>query len=173
MLVPQDKSIIIFRHSLHYARCFGIGMRDMLAKKWILSWQRVAAFWAVVLVVLPAVPIWKYLFKQDRQLLAASLWAKENTKSGDVILFCVNHRPDMIDYRNNPVPAYYSERSTFVWTKTLSEAVAREAIARARYAIVTLPTSMPHGIVGTIDRLRGKIPRQPASMDWLNAEGFE
>jgi 4-amino-4-deoxy-L-arabinose transferase-like glycosyltransferase len=151
---------------------FGIGMRDMLAKKWILSWQRVAAFCAVVLVVLPAVPVWKYLFKQDRQLLAASLWAKENTKSGDVILFRINHRPDMIDYRNNPVPGYYSERPTFIWTGTLSAIVAQQALARSRYAVVTLPQSSARNSLAIINRFRGASARQPESMDWLEQNGF-
>jgi hypothetical protein len=150
----------------------GIGMREILTKKWIHSWQRVAAFSSMVLVILPAVPVWKYLFKQDQQILAASLWTKENTDPGDVILFRLNHRPDMVDYRNNPVPAYYSERSTFVWTKTLPQAIAREAIARARYAVVTLPQPRDEDSFAIINRLRGALAHQPESMDWLEQNGF-
>ncbi|MGH8101616.1 MAG: hypothetical protein ACREIW_09985, partial [Chthoniobacterales bacterium] len=151
---------------------FGIGMQEILGKEWVRLWRRAVTVVAVVLVTASAVPAWAYLFKQDRQIFDAALWTKANTRPGDVILFCLNHRADMIDYSNNPVPGYYSERPTLIWTKTLSRDMAREAQARARYAIVTLPRPASGTLRDILDRLRGVSARQPESMGWLDESGF-
>jgi hypothetical protein len=151
---------------------FGIGMREIFKKKWICSWPRVATTSAVILVLLPAIPVWKYLFKQDRQILAAARWAKENTSVGDIILFRINHQPFMVDYPDNPVPPYYSERPAFVWTKTMPEVVARRALNRAGYAIVTTPPLPVTDVLALVNRFRGKHPPVAESMDWLEQNGF-
>ena len=77
---------------------FGIGMTSILEWQKLLRWRRTVAVAATLLVVLPAIPICQHLFKQDRQILAAALWTKENTQPGDVILFRPTHRWDMIEH---------------------------------------------------------------------------
>ena len=152
---------------------FGIGMTSILEWQMLLRWRRPVAVVAILLVVLPAIPICQYLFKQDRQILAAALWTKENTQPGDVILFRPTHRWDMIEHPYNPVMAYYSERPTFVWTAITPEPYRRMAMERARYAVVTVPqSSAPGGLLGALNRFRGSSLPQPESLVWLEERGF-
>jgi 4-amino-4-deoxy-L-arabinose transferase-like glycosyltransferase len=151
---------------------FGIGMQKILAMKWIRAWPRAAMVSAVLLVALPAIPVWKYLFKQDRQILAASRWAAENTLKTDIILFRINHRPDMASYSYNTVPTYYSERLAFIWTKGIPEVVAQSALDHASYAIVTIPPPPVTDALAIVNRFRAKQPPMPESMEWLEKGGF-
>ncbi|HWX16247.1 MAG TPA: glycosyltransferase family 39 protein [Chthoniobacterales bacterium] len=151
---------------------FGIGMQEILAMKWIRAWPRAATVSAVLLVALPAIPVWKYLFKQDRQILAAARWATENTLKTDIILFRINHRPDMASYSYNTVPPYYSERLAFIWTKGIPEVVAQSALNHASYAIVTTPPPPVTDALAIVNRFRGKHPPMPESMEWLEKSGF-
>jgi 4-amino-4-deoxy-L-arabinose transferase-like glycosyltransferase len=152
---------------------FGIGMASILEWQKALRWRRTAAVVAILLVVLPAVPVWQHLFKQDRQILAAAQWTKENTQPGDVILFRPTHRWDMIEHPYNPVLAYYSERRTFVWTALIPESYRRIALERARYAVVTLPQpSAPGRLLGALNQFRGSVPPQSESLGWLEESGF-
>jgi Dolichyl-phosphate-mannose-protein mannosyltransferase len=152
---------------------FGIGMHELLAKKWILRWPRIAATSAVVLVVLPAIPIWRYLFQEDRQIFEAALWTKRNTQPSEITLFQLNHRPDMIDYPYNPVPAYYSERPTFIWTTTIPEVQGRMVLERAHYAVVSLPQPPATDSLALINRFRAVSSPQMESTDWLAQAGFQ
>jgi hypothetical protein len=151
----------------------GIGMTSILEWQKLLRWRRTTVVVAIVLVVLPAIPVWQYLFKQDRQILAAALWTKENTQPSDVILFRPTHRWDMIEHPYNPVLAYYSERRTFVWTALTPESYRRMALERARYAVVTLPQPSASGrLLGAFNRLRGSVPPRSESRGWLEESGF-
>jgi Dolichyl-phosphate-mannose-protein mannosyltransferase len=151
---------------------FAIGMREILAMKWIRPWQTVISVFAGVLIVLSASPFWQYLFKQDRQLLAAARWAKENTSPNDIILFRANHRWDITDYPENPVPAYYSERTTFIWSRYMPETIAQPALERARYAVVTVPQSAPANSLAILNRFREVRAPQLESPEWLEQNGF-
>ncbi|MEP6698429.1 MAG: glycosyltransferase family 39 protein [Verrucomicrobiota bacterium] len=151
---------------------FGIGMREIFAKSWIRAWPRVATVSAIALVLLPAIPVWKYLFKQDRQILAAARWAKESTLRDDVVLFRINHRPDMAIYPYNTVPPYYSERPAFIWTKNIPDVVAPKALDHASYAIVTTPPPPATDTLAFVNRFRGKQPPLPESTEWLERSGF-
>jgi 4-amino-4-deoxy-L-arabinose transferase-like glycosyltransferase len=152
---------------------FGIGMASLVEWPGLLRWRRTAVVVAILLVLVPAIPVWHYLFKQDRQILAAALWTKENTQPADVILFRPTHRWDMIEHPYNPVLAYYSERPTFVWTAITPEPYRRMALERARYAVVTLPqSSAPGGLLGALNRFRGSSLPQPESLVWLEERGF-
>ncbi len=152
---------------------FGIGMTSLLEWQMLLRWRRIAMTVAILLVVLPAIPVWQYLFKQDRQILAAALWTKANTQPGDVILFRPAHRWDMIEHPYNAVLAYYSERPTFVWTDMTPKPYQRMALERARYAIVTVPQpSATGGLLGSLNRFRGSRVPEPESLNWLEASGF-
>lgn len=151
---------------------FGIGMHELLQKKWILRWPRIAAASAVMLVVLPAIPIWRYLFQEDRQIFEAALWTKQNTQPGEVTLFRLNHRPDMTDYPYNPVPAYYSERPTFIWTTTIPEVQDRMMLERARYAVVSLPQPAAADWLAIMNRFRSASAPGPESLEWLEQSGF-
>ena len=152
---------------------FGIGMSTLLASRYVLRWRRAAIIGAALFVILPAIPVWQYLFKPDRQILAAALSIRANTKPGDVILFRPNHRWDMIDYPQNPVLAYYSERPTFVWTGNTPEPYRRMALERSKYAIATLPQPPAGGLLGALNRFRGNRPLQPEALDWLKNSGFQ
>lgn len=152
---------------------FGIGMQEIFEKEWVRLWRRTTTIAAVLLVTASAVPFWAYLFNQDRQILNAALWAKANTQPDDVVLFGLNHRVDMIGYRNNPVPGYYSERPTFIWTGTLPSAVAQEARTRARYVVVTLPQPASRSVRDMLNRFRGVWTRQSEPMDWLEENRFQ
>ena len=150
---------------------FGIGMNRLLASKFILPWRRWAIIGAVLLVIVPAIPVYRYLFRQDRHILAAANWVRENTKPDDVILFRPNHRSDMIDYAWNPIPAYYGKRPTFVWTRYTPESYRKAALEHANYAVVTLPRPAPSGPLGMINRFR-HLDRVPEPTDWLETSGF-
>jgi hypothetical protein len=151
---------------------FGIGMSALLAWKGIARWRHAWTMVALALVVLSAIPIWRHLFKQDRQILAAARAIRTSTKPTDVILFRPNHRWDLIDYAANPVLAYYSERPSFAWTGNTAERYRRMALERSRYAIVTLPQPPPRGLLGALNRFRGSHLIQPEATDWLEKGGF-
>jgi len=150
---------------------FGIGMNRLLGSKFVLPWRRLAIIGAVLLVILPAIPVYRHLFGQDRQILAAAKWVRENTKPNDVILFRPNHRSDMIDYPFNPIMRYYGKRPTFVWTGNTPESYRKAALERANYAVVTLPKPPPSGLLAMLNRFRHS-DRPPESMDWLETSGF-
>ena len=61
---------------------FGIGMTSLFEWQKLLRWRRTGMAIAIVLVVLPAIPVWRYLFTPDRQTLEAALWVRANTKPG-------------------------------------------------------------------------------------------
>src|SRR5207244_4081195 len=71
---------------------FGIGMVKLLGLRYVLQQRRTAIIGAALCVILPAIPVWQYLFNPDRQILAAARWIRANTQPGDVILFRPNHR---------------------------------------------------------------------------------
>jgi hypothetical protein len=150
---------------------FGIGMSQLLASRQVLRWRRAAIISAVVLVILPAIPVWKYLFKPDRQILAAALWVRANIQPGDLILFRPNHRSDMIDHPFNPIITYYGKHPTFVWTRDTPEAYRKAALERASYAVVTVPGPAASGLLGILNRFR-RFDRSPEPTDWLETNGF-
>jgi hypothetical protein len=124
-------------------------------------------------VVLPAIPIWRYLFRQDQQILAAALWATQNTNRDDLIVFRANHRWDMADYPNNPVPAYYSQRATFIWTRNTGETYRQMGLQRASYAIVTVLQKRAAGPLEVIvNRFRAVSGWEPESTEWLERSEF-
>src|ERR1043166_2717525 len=151
---------------------FGIGMSKLLALRLVLRWRRAAIILCVILVILPAVPIYRYLIRQDRQILAAARWVRENTQPGDLILFRPNHASSMIDYPFNPMMAYYGKRRTFVWTRNTPELYRTAALERAAYAVVTLPQPVTSGLLGIVNRFR-HFDRSPEPMDWLETSGFQ
>lgn len=151
---------------------FGIGLSALLSRDRVLPWRRTAIAIALILTVVPAIPVWQYLLKPDRQILAAAIWTRQRTKPNDVILFRPNHRWDMIDYEINAVFPYYSDRPTFVWTANTAEKYRELALERASYAVVTLPQPPATGLLGAINRWRGAYGRQPEPMDWLENDGF-
>jgi len=152
---------------------FGIGVNALFASERIAPWRRPAIIAVVLALVLPAVPVLRYLFKQDRQIFAAAGWLHRHTQPGEVILFRPNHRNDMIDYHYNPVVAYYAERPTFVWTRYTPVSQRSTALERARYVVVTLPAPLPSGLPGMLNQFRGISALQPEPLDWLAAESFE
>jgi hypothetical protein len=92
------------------------------------------------------------------QLAPACLWARKHTRPNDVILFSLLHRPDMINNRNNPVPAYHSERPSFVWSRTRSKEASSVPLAHAHFAIVTRPQPEPEGLLAIVTRLHRATP---------------
>ena len=104
---------------------FGIGMSRLLACSLMKRWRYPAVIIAVLLVLIPAIPVYQHLFTQDHQMLAAAQWVRANTKPDDIILFRPNHTSAMIDYQYNPILAYYGKRPTFVWTKIRPNFIGR------------------------------------------------
>lgn len=151
---------------------FGIGMERVLQWRFVINWRRTARIAAIILFIGPALPVYRYLFKQDRQLLAAAMWVRTNTEPKTVILFRPNHSSAMIDYPFNPVMAYYGKRPTFVLTRNTPEPYREAAMDRAEYAVVTLPRPAPGGLLGFVNRFR-HFERQPESLNWLEARGFQ
>jgi hypothetical protein len=152
---------------------FGIGVAGLLSIKRLRHYHLIAGAIVIIAATLPAVPIWKYLFQQDQQLLAAASWTKANTRPNAIILFRPNHHWSVIDYAPNATLAYYSGRPTFVWTGTTPQRYRDAALARARYAIVTIPHPAQSGILATVNRFRGVSDRHPESMEWLEQTGFK
>jgi hypothetical protein len=150
---------------------FGIGMREVFSSQHFIRWRRAATIGAALLVILSAIPVWQYLFRQDRQILAAALWVRANTQPGDLILFRPNHRTDMIDYPFNSIMSYYGKRPTFVWTRYTPELYRKAALERARYAVVTLPAPAASGVLRLVNRFRHS-SRPPEPTDWLETSGF-
>ncbi len=170
---PTGQSYYNFPALVPLCALFGIGMARLLGLRAFESWRPIAATIAIALVLGAAVPAYAHLFRQDRHLFDAAVWAKRNTPPGDIILFRPNHRGDVIDYPNNPVPGYYSERPTFIWTQSADERIKRAALERATWAMVTLPDGgrEPAGALKFVNRIRAA-PREPESVDWLQESGF-
>jgi hypothetical protein len=152
---------------------FGIGAHTALGYFKLARWRFAASIVIAAVAIISAIPASIYLFKQDRVILEAVLWARDHTGANDIILFRPNHRWDMIDYPFNAVPAYYSHRPTFVWTRNTPDQYRQAALQRARYAVVTLPQAPAKGILGAVNRFRHAYDRQPESLDWLDSAGFE
>lgn len=154
------------------AGLFGLGAADLLRRPWASRWPRAAfAAFATLLAAFSAPGI-VYLFQQDRQILAASTWIRDHVPAGRPVICQFNHRVDMMDYPYNAVPAYYSGRPVFIWTKALSEPNRKSALERSGIAVVTLPNPPPSGLLGRFRRLRGQENVAPASTNWLAANGF-
>jgi hypothetical protein len=151
---------------------FGIGVAALLTLPSLAAYPRTTTTVALLLLVLPAVPVWGHLFKQDRQTLAAALWTKANTRPNEIILFRPNHQWSAVDYPYNAALAYYSERLTFVWTVNTPESIRRAALERASYAVVTMPPPPSKGIVEFVNRFRGVTGWKPEDMSWLEHNGF-
>ena len=152
---------------------FGIGVSALLASGKIARWRLAATLAVVIALVLPAVPVLRYLFKQDRQLLAAAAWVRSHTQPGDLILFRPGHRWDLADYYANPVMTYYAGRPTFVCTRLTPEPHRRAALERARYAVVTLPPPPVAGLAAALNGFRGITPLRAEPLDWLESRGFQ
>jgi len=146
-------------------------MRELFSSQHFIRWGRAATIGAALLVILSAIPVWLYLFRQDRQIFAAACWVRANTQPGDLILFRPNNRSEMIDYPFNPVITYYGKRPTFVWTRYTPESYRKAALERASYAVVTLPASAAGGVLGLVNRFR-HFANPPESTDWLETSGF-
>jgi len=113
-----------------------------------------------------------YLFRQDRQILVAAEWVKQNTEKTDVVLFQPNHRWDMLYYPYNAIFSHCTGRPVFVWTRGLPDKYRRAALTEAHLAVVMLPPPAPSGLTGWFKRFRGASQRQPEPTDWLEANGF-
>jgi 4-amino-4-deoxy-L-arabinose transferase-like glycosyltransferase len=150
---------------------FGVGMSKLLAWPSITEHRILATIATALLLVGPAVPVYRHLFRQDRQVFAAAEWIRANTQPNDVILFRPNHHSTVIDYPFNPTLSYYGKRPTFVWTKYTPQLDQAAALERAKYAVVTLPQPSPSGLLGRINRFR-HFERPPEPTDWLEASGF-
>ena len=151
---------------------FGLGTAALVARCRVQRWRNLAVVTGILLAVLPAIPVWKYLFTQDRQILAAAQWVRGNTQPKDVIVFRPNHRWDMVDYELNPVMAYCADRPTFVWTRNTPERYRQVALEHARYALITLPPPPPGGLQGRIASFRGVSSLALEPTDWLSSNGF-
>ncbi len=151
---------------------FGIGIAAFLAREKIARWRTAAVVAVFVALALCVAPVLRYLFKQDRQLLAAAVWTRDHTQPGDLILFRANHRWEFVDYYANPTFAYYADRPTFVRTRITPEPYLRAALERARYAVVTLPPPPVGGFMGKVNRFRGVAALQEEPRDWLETAGF-
>lgn len=151
---------------------FGIGVAAFLSGEKIARAPRAAAVAVFALLLLCVAPVLRYLFQQDRQLLAAAVWTRDHTQPGDLILFRANHRWELVDYYYNPTLAYYANRRTFVRTRLTPEPYLRAGLERARYAVVTLPPPPVGGLMGRLNRFRGVTGIQSESSDWLEAAGF-
>lgn len=150
---------------------FGIGLSRLLTCSLGERWPHASVTIAILLVLIPALPIYRHLFRQDKQVLAAAQWVQENTAPNNLILFRPNHTSAMIDYQYNPVLAYYGKRPTFVWTINTPEIYRKAALERSTYAVVTLPQPQPAGLLGLLNRFR-HFDRAPAQTNWLESAGF-
>lgn len=148
-----------------------VGVTKLLSMSFFNQRRRLAIIVATLLVAVPAIPVYRYLWRQDRQLLAATEWVRANTQPNDVILFRPNHSSSMIDYPYNPVMSYYGRRPTFVWTRYTPETYRQAALSRANFAVITLPQPLPAGPLGIVNRFRN-FNRAPEPTDWLEAAGF-
>ena len=151
---------------------FGIGVSAFLSWKKLAFWPRAGAFAVWATLLLCVAPVLRYLFKQDRQILAAAVWTRDHTLPDDLILFRANHRWDMVDYYYNPVFAYYADRRTFVRTRLTPEPYLRAGLERASYAVVTLPPVPIVGLMAKVNHFRGSTGLQQESLDWLEGAGF-
>ena len=151
---------------------FGIGVSALLGSAKSARWRSVLTVAAVLALALPAAPVLRYLFKQDRRILSAAAWIRQHTQPGDVVIYRPNHRYDMLDYNCIPVMAYYAERPTFVWTRLTPEAHQAAALARAHYAVVTLPEPLAGGLAGKLNAFRGISAPLLQPLDWLANAGF-
>jgi 4-amino-4-deoxy-L-arabinose transferase-like glycosyltransferase len=149
----------------------GVGMTKLLSMPFFNQWRRTVIIIAPLLVVVPAIPVYRYLWRQDWQLFAACEWVRANTQPNDVILFRPNHSSSMIDYPYNPVMSYYGRRPTFVWTSYTPETYRQAALDRANFAVITVPQPPPAGLLGIVNRFR-HFDRVAEPIEWLETNGF-
>ena len=155
---------------------FGIGA-DWLRES-ALAWRGVvaarAAGTAIALAVLAAsTGATYYLFGQDRTILAAAIWVKDNVPRDELVLFKMNHRQE-IDYTHVPVFSYYARRNAWVYSRLMPDARRVRALQTSKWAVVTRPREN-EGTIGWLRRiLRGGEQRvQPEDMSWLEKDaGF-
>ena len=150
----------------------GIGIVALFKRERVARWGRPFAAAFAVLLVAFVIPICLYLFQQDRRILAASLWARDHLRPEEVFVFRALHRWDMVDYPCNPVPAFYSNRQTFVWTRGTPDNVKASDLQKAAAVVITLPPE-EESAFGVINRrIRGLAKPAPENFEWLAAEGF-
>jgi Dolichyl-phosphate-mannose-protein mannosyltransferase len=152
---------------------FGIGVAALLSQIRLTTWRRAAATILIILAVAPAIALWSYLWRQDKQLMQAANWVRNNTDPNDIVLYRPAHHWAVVDYPYNPALAYYSSRRTFVWSGYTSNRYKEIAIDRSTYAIVTLPRKHPAGFFDRVNQLRGVSEWQPNPLDWLDATAFQ
>lgn len=152
---------------------FGIGAAAFLNLERIARWRNTAGIAVALLVAVSVIPGLQYLFKQDTQILAASMAIRARTQPGDVVIYNLNHRWDMVDHTFNPVPAYCADRPTFVWNRTMPEEYRRASLDLGRYVVVTLPPPPAGGFIAAFNRFRGVEELKMESLDWVTDAGFQ
>lgn len=154
------------------AALFGIGISELLSLKYLQTHPKYSYPLVIAIVFTAAIPVYTYLFKQDRQFTSATAWVKAHTHPDDIILFRLNHRPDMVAYPYNAAPAYHAHRTTFVWSNASPSVIKDAGLHRARFAVVTSPPSEDNESFVPLRSIRGISAPQIEDTDWLTREGF-
>ncbi len=150
----------------------GIGIAHLLSTGMFQRWAKVAIPAIVALIVIPALPVYAYLFKPDRHLIDATKWVEANTRPDDVILFQLNHRADMVAYPYNAAPGYLSKRRTFIWTDEMPMDIKQMALKSSRFAVVTFPSTSETGALAVFKRWRGLANPKAKGTDWLQQADY-
>ena len=151
---------------------FGSGLNAVLSTEKLAHWPRTAVTGAALVLAISVAPVIAYLFKQDRTIFAAAQWARTHTAPGEVVLFRLQHRSDMTDYPFNPVPAYYSGRPTFIWTRHTPEPARQALLKRSPTVITTLPPALTGSLAEQLQKLRGMGSPQAEPLNFLTEDGF-
>jgi 4-amino-4-deoxy-L-arabinose transferase-like glycosyltransferase len=112
-----------------------------------------------------------FLYQQDRVLMSACDWLRQNTAPADLALVRVNHRTDTSTYRHNSTVAYYAQRRIWCWVPDLPEDQRQRALLTSRWALVTHPQKE----TGAAERLRRWVKRitiPVEDMSWLEQKDF-
>jgi hypothetical protein len=123
-----------------------------------------------VSILFPMAVMSAYLFREDRVLLAAVDWIKDNVPPGEPVAVKLNHRSHAVDYMHIPIVAYYSGHPCFMLTKFTPTQEYDLGLHQCRFVVETLPEK-PDVMLGFATRIKGA-DRQVDPLTKVKGAGF-
>ena len=124
------------------AMLFGLGFDASYAWLKAKRGQRLAVTFASVAAILVTVPMalmGAYLFREEKIMMTAADWIRQNIPPGQPVALKLNHNPHYIDYMHVPTVAYYSGRPCFMLTKFTPKQEYAAAMQQCSIIVETLP----------------------------------
>jgi len=127
------------------AMLFGMGFEAFFTWMESKRGRRLAvtvAVAAAILVLAPMAFMEAYLFREDRILMSAAQWIRQNVPSGRPVAVKLNHTPFYIDYMHVPAVAYYSGHPCFMLSRYTPTKEYDAAMKECDVIVETLPVAL-------------------------------